>query len=191
VRVCAPAAGHGVFARPAELFSSVAALVSCRHDPLWDLGRPVRRRTEECLHTRQAHLEQRPLVLAAVVLAEPDRNVRAGSHRAPFLRTSLELGDPAHGVWLEEGQDLVQAIELEGLAHEIGRAESQTLARMALVHDPGDRDDRNAERPDGPELEEVEPAHARELDVKEDRAEPLGLEVWPARLRPRGATSGW
>ena len=88
----------------------------------------------------------------------------------------LARGEIAQGVGLEEHQDLVQPVELDRLAHEVGRAELETLARLALVDDAGDCDDRNAEGADRTELEEVEPAHPGELDVEEDRVRALGLE---------------
>ena len=116
-------------------------------------------------------------MLAAVVLAEPHRYRQARAARAALLRASLELGDPGHGVRLEESQDLVESIELHGLAHEVGRAQLEALAGLALVDDAGDGDDGHAERAHRAELEEVEPAHARELDVEQDRVEALGLEA--------------
>jgi hypothetical protein len=85
-------------------------------------------------------------------------------------------------VRLEESQDLVEAVELDRLAHEVGGAKPQTLACLGFVDHAGDRDDRDAERPDRAELEEVDPAHPRELDVEEDRVGALGLERGERRL---------
>jgi hypothetical protein len=70
-------------------------------------------------------------VLVAVVLAEPGGDLQADAGRASLLATPLALGDPAHRVRLEEGQDLVQPIELDGLVHEVGRAEPQALNSRA------------------------------------------------------------
>ena len=47
----------------------------------------------------------------------------------------LARGEPAHGVGLEERQDLVQPVELDRLAHEVDRAELEALAGLALVDD--------------------------------------------------------
>jgi len=97
--------------------------------------------------------------------------------RSVSVATASRSGEAAHRVRLEEGQDLVQAVQLDRLAHEVGRAQLQTFARLALVDDAGDRDDRDAEVPDGTELEEVEPAHSGELDIEEDRVRSLGQEL--------------
>src|SRR5262249_34263568 len=84
---------------------------------------------------------------------------------------------------LQEGQDLVQPVELDGLANEIGRAELEALAGLALVDDPRDGDDRDTERAHRAKLEEVEPAHARQLDVEEDRVEALGPQAGEGGFR--------
>src|SRR5215510_11533712 len=116
-------------------------------------------------------------MLAAVVLGEPYRDYQPRTRRAALLGTPLELGYPRHGVWLQEGQDLVQPVELDGLAHEIRRAELEALTSLTLVDDARHGDDRDAERAHRAKLQEVEPAHARELDVEQNRVEALGLEA--------------
>src|SRR5439155_797992 len=104
------------------------------------------------------------------------RRPAEGLRGRPANQITQALGDAAHRVRLEEGQDLVQPIQLDGLAHEIGRAQLQALARLALVDDARDGHDRDAERPHRAELEEVEPAHTRQLDVEKNRVESFGLQ---------------
>src|SRR3989441_11243414 len=98
--------------------------------------------------------------------------------------TRLALREAAHRVRLEEGQDLLQAVQLDRLAHEVGRAQLQTLSRLAFVDDSRDRDDRDAEVPDGTGLEEVEPAHSGKVDVEKDRVR--SLRQGPGGRGPRG-----
>src|SRR2546430_632250 len=71
------------------------------------------------------------------------------------------LRHAAQGVRLDEGEDLAEPVQRDGFAHEVGRAQVQALARLALGGDAGDGDDRHAELPHEAELEEVETAHAR------------------------------
>src|SRR3989441_4899036 len=150
--------------------------VGRREDDLRD-GVGIERRAEPCLHACHAHLDQDPLVLPAVVLVDSHRDRQPRARRMAPVGTRLALREAAHRVRLEEGQDLVQAVQLDRLAHEVGRAQLQTLSRLAFVDDSGDRDDRDAEVPDGTELEEVEPAHSRKLDVEEGRVRALGQEL--------------
>src|SRR5207247_6532449 len=74
------------------------------------------------------------------------------------------------------------SVQLDLLANEVRRAQLQALTRLALVHDPVDRDDRDAELADRTELQEVEAAHARELDVEQDRVGSLRLELGERRF---------
>src|SRR2546426_8210509 len=150
--------------------------VGRREDDLRD-GVGIERRAEPCLHACHAHLAQAPLVLPAVVLVDSRRDRQPRARRMAPVGTRLALREAAHRVRLEEGQDLVQAVQLDRLAHEVGRGQLQTLSRLAFVDDSRDRDDRNAEVPDGTELEEVESAHSGKLDIEEDRVRSLGQEL--------------
>ena len=86
------------------------------------------------------------------------------------------LRDAAHRVGLEEHQHFVQALQHHRLAHEVRGAEPQTLPRLGLVDDAGDRDDRDTEVSDRTQLQEVETAHTGELHVEEDGVRAVARE---------------
>src|SRR5207249_3032897 len=77
----------------------------------------------------------------------------------------------------EDRDDLGEQVERDGLAHEEGRAQAQALTGLALGRDTRDGDDRYAELAHEAELEEVEAAHARQMDVEDDRVGAFGLEL--------------
>src|SRR5207245_7519023 len=87
------------------------------------------------------------------------------------------LLEAAQRVRLDDGEDLAEAVERDGLAHEVGRAQAQALARLALGRDARYGDDRHAELAHGAELEEVDTAHAGQVEVEDDRVGALGLAV--------------
>ena len=97
----------------------------------------------------------------------------------------LAAPDPPSGerVRLQEGQHLVEPLEGDGLADEVERAEPQALAGLAFGGDPGDGDDGQRGLADRTELQEVETAHAGQVDVEDDRVGALALQGAEGGLR--------
>src|SRR5262245_41568244 len=150
------------------------ATVGQREGQLGD-GVGLGRHRQAHLAAGDAHLDQLPGELTTAVLEQADRDRQVNARRAPPVGLFARRR-PAHGLGLEEHEDLVQPVELDRLAHEVGGAEPETLPSLALVDDAGNRDDRNAEGADRAKLEEVEPTHPWKLDVEQDRVRAVGLE---------------
>src|SRR5439155_1187865 len=126
---------------------------------------------------RAAALAERVLTRRAAVLEDVDRQGEVCPRRGASVVVPAGLLEAAQRVRLDDGEDLAEAVERDGLAHEVGRAQAQALARLALGRDARDGDDRHAELAHGAELEEVDSAHAGQVDVEDDRVGALGLEL--------------
>ena len=77
----------------------------------------------------------------------------------------------------------MQPLERHRLADEVERAEAQALAGLTLGGHAGHGDDRQARLAHGTQLQEVEAAHAGQVDVEDDRVRSIGLQLAERRLR--------
>ena len=77
---------------------------------------------------------------------------------------------------LQEGEHLVETFERHRLADEVERAQPQALAGLGLGGHAGDGDDGQRGLAHGPQLQEVEAAHAGQVDVEDDGVGALTLE---------------
>jgi hypothetical protein len=85
-------------------------------------------------------------------------------------------------VGLHDRQELVQALERNRLTDEVERAQAQAFARLSLGGDARDGHDRQAGLADGTQLQEIESAHAGQVDVEQDGVRKLALQRAQRRL---------
>jgi hypothetical protein len=120
----------------------------------------------------------------AALLADLDRQREHGPRRPPPLGAVLVDLRLARRLrrCLEARQGLLQATERDGLADEIEGARPHGLLRLALGRAPRDDEDRDAQVTDRLELHEVEPAHAGQAHVEEDRIRAFSAECVERRF---------
>ena len=147
-----------------------------------------------------AQVDRRRFPLGAVLLTDPDRQRENGPRRAPPLGLAL-LGlllrvlaralavARCLGRRLEARERLLQPPQRDGLAHEVEGAGSHGFLGLALGRSSRDHEDGDVQAANGFVLHEVEPAHARQAHVEEDRVGPLrsqGVERRLGRVRDHG-----
>ena len=82
----------------------------------------------------------------------------------------------AERVGLHDRQQLVEALERHRLADEVERAQAQAFASLGLGGDARDGHDGQPGLADGPQLQEIESAHAGQVDVEQDGVRKLALQ---------------
>ncbi len=139
------------------------------------------------LDARCAQIDRRRFPFGAALLADPDRQRDQRPRCAATLGLAfLGLGLLARDRRFEARERLLQTSQRDGLADEVEGAGPQGLLRLALGRASGDHEDRHPQIADRLELHEIEPTHAGQAHVEEDRVRALdaqGVERCLGRVR--------
>ena len=139
-------------------------------------ARVVARAVRADLDARRADVDRRRFPLGAALLADANWQHQRRPRRPPPLRAGRVGRAQAPRAGLEARERLFQTLERDRLADEVERARPQALLGLRLGRPAGDHHDRHAHVANGVELQEIEPAHARQADVQEDGVGTRGFD---------------